>query len=168
MLYYIGMLLWFIVGNILSGTIIDSKENPAVSVIIAIRNGEEALPHLLTDLSLQDYSGAIEFILIDDESIDSTKKIIQEKPETRFLIIAGGVDEKYRNIWKGRVKTILGLSFDNLEKIAEEMRSSSSETLLLKRMGVPEDVAGLVLFLASDLSQWITASNFIAKWATVE
>ena len=87
MLFYIGMLLWFIVGNILSGTIIDSKETPAVSVIIAIRNGEEALPYLLTDLSLQDYSGEIEFILIDDESKDSTKKIIQEKSsiDKRFI-----------------------------------------------------------------------------------
>jgi 3-oxoacyl-[acyl-carrier protein] reductase len=45
-------------------------------------------------------------------------------------------------------------------KIAEEMRSSTGDTLLLKRMGVPEDVTGLVLFLASDLSRWITASNF--------
>jgi NAD(P)-dependent dehydrogenase (short-subunit alcohol dehydrogenase family) len=27
-------------------------------------------------------------------------------------------------------------------------------------MGVPDDVTGLVLFLASDLSRWITASNF--------
>jgi NAD(P)-dependent dehydrogenase (short-subunit alcohol dehydrogenase family) len=40
------------------------------------------------------------------------------------------------------------------------MRTSSAETLLLKRMGVPDDVTGLVLFLASDLSGWITASNF--------
>jgi len=40
------------------------------------------------------------------------------------------------------------------------MKTSSAQTLLLKRMGVPDDVTGLVLFLASDLSNWITASNF--------
>ena len=40
------------------------------------------------------------------------------------------------------------------------MKNSSAQTLLLKRMGVPDDVTGLVLFLASDLSNWITASNF--------
>jgi NAD(P)-dependent dehydrogenase (short-subunit alcohol dehydrogenase family) len=47
-----------------------------------------------------------------------------------------------------------------LQGIVDEMRASSAETLLLKRMGVPEDVTGLVLFLASDFSGWITASNF--------
>jgi len=47
-----------------------------------------------------------------------------------------------------------------LQGIVDEMQTSSAETLLLKRMGVPDDVTGLVLFLASDLSGWITASNF--------
>ena len=47
-----------------------------------------------------------------------------------------------------------------MQGIVDEMQTSSAETLLLKRMGVPNDVTGLVLFLASDLSGWITASNF--------
>jgi len=47
-----------------------------------------------------------------------------------------------------------------LQDVAAEIRASSAETFLLKRMGVPGDVTGLVLFLASDLSSWITASNF--------
>ena len=47
-----------------------------------------------------------------------------------------------------------------MQGIVDEMQTSSAETLLLKRMGVPDDVTGLVLFLASDLSSWITASNF--------
>ena len=75
MFFYIGMLLWFIVGNMFSDSISDSKDTPAVSVIIAIRNGEDALSHLLTNLSSQDYSGEMEFILVDDESENSTKKI---------------------------------------------------------------------------------------------
>ena len=87
MFFYIGMLLWFIVGNMFSDSISDSKDTPAVSVIIAIRNGEDALSHLLTNLSSQDYSGEMEFILVDDESEDSTKKIIQEKiaNDRRFI-----------------------------------------------------------------------------------
>ena len=48
----------------------------------------------------------------------------------------------------------------DLQDVAAEIRNSSAETLLLKRMGIPEDVTGLVVFLASDLSSWITASNF--------
>ena len=73
------MLFWFIVGNILSNSTPYSKETPPVSIIIAIRNGADALPQLLTDLSSQDYSGEMEFILVDDESEDSTRKIIQSK-----------------------------------------------------------------------------------------
>ena len=85
--FNVGIILWFITGNMFSYSISDSKEIPAVSVIIAIRNGEDALAHLLTDLSSQDYSGEMEFILVDDESKDSTEKIILEKSsiDKRFI-----------------------------------------------------------------------------------
>ena len=87
MFFYIGMLLWFIAGNMFSNSISDTKDTPAVSVIIAIRNGEDALSHLLTNLSSQDYTGEMEFILVDDESEDSSKIIIQEKisNDRRFI-----------------------------------------------------------------------------------
>ena len=79
MLFYIGILLWFIAGNIFLKSAPDSLDTPPVSVIIAIRNGEDTLPHLLADLYSQDYSGDMEFIVVDDESEDLTKKIIQGK-----------------------------------------------------------------------------------------
>ena len=44
--------------------------------------------------------------------------------------------------------------------VSEEIRSSTSQAVPLKRMGVPEDITGLVLFLASDQASWITAANF--------
>mgnify|MGYP000462825550 CR=1 FL=1 len=78
MLFYIGILLWFIAGNIFLDSAPDSLDIPPVSVIIAIRNGEDTLPHLLADLSSQDYSGDMEFILVDDESEDLTKKILSK------------------------------------------------------------------------------------------
>ena len=62
--------------------------------------------------------------------------------------------------WDDEAKHVAKKLGDDVKKVAAEMRSSSGETLLLKRMGVPDDVTGLVLFLASDLSRWITASNF--------
>ena len=62
--------------------------------------------------------------------------------------------------WDDEVKNIANKSGNNLQDIASEMRASSAETLLLKRMGVPDDITGIVLFLASDLSNWVTASNF--------
>jgi len=62
--------------------------------------------------------------------------------------------------WDDEAKNIAEKSGNDLQGIVDEMQTSSAETLLLKRMGVPDDVTGLVLFLASDLSGWITASNF--------
>ena len=88
MLYYAGMILWFIAGNLFSDSQGDSKATPTVSVIIAIRDGEKSLPNLLEDLSAQDYPGEVEFILVDDESTDSTSKLIQEKSgvDKRFIL----------------------------------------------------------------------------------
>ena len=75
---FMVMLIWFITGNIFSYPNHHSTETPLISVIIAIRNGEDALPKLLLDLSLQDYTGELEFILVDDHSVDSTKQLIEE------------------------------------------------------------------------------------------
>ena len=79
MFLYSGMLLWFIIGNMFSESKPDSIETPPVSVVIAIRNGENTLSRLLLDLESQDYSGKMEFILVDDLSEDSTGNLIHEK-----------------------------------------------------------------------------------------
>ena len=51
-------------------------QSPGISIIIAIRNGQESLPQLIEDLSKQNHIGSLEFILVDDESTDQTKTII--------------------------------------------------------------------------------------------
>ena len=87
MVIYAGMLLWFQTGNLFYKKKTDSQETPPISIIVAIRNGENSLPQLITNLSAQDYSGEMEFILVDDESDDSTKALIQEKSsnDSRFI-----------------------------------------------------------------------------------
>ena len=84
---YVGLLLWLIIGNIFSDKKNTVSEFPPVSVIVAIRNGENSLPNLIADLSAQMYHGKLEFILIDDESEDATSKIIQEisNKDKRFI-----------------------------------------------------------------------------------
>ena len=85
--------------------------------------------------------------------IEAAKKIIQTRPETRFLIVAGGVDEEYRNSWKGKIKNFLGMPFDNLER----MKRSISEAKLNEcfiftgyRQDIPE------LLSASDIITFLS------------
>ena len=61
---YCGVLLWLIIGNIIPDKKKFTSEFQPVSVIIAIRNGENALPHLIADLLSQNYPGKIEIILV--------------------------------------------------------------------------------------------------------
>lgn len=46
------------------------------------------------------------------------------------------------------------------EESKKEIMKQTGETIPLKRMGMPQDLTGLALFLASDQSSWITATNF--------
>ena len=87
MVIYSGLLLWLIIGNLYFDKQNTISEFPEVSVIVAIRNGENNLPHLIRDLEAQDYKGELEYILVDDESEDSTAHIIQEisQIDKRFI-----------------------------------------------------------------------------------
>jgi len=49
---------------------------PAVTVIIPAHNEEERLGGTLASLSEQRYAGALEFVIVDDRSTDSTRDII--------------------------------------------------------------------------------------------
>ena len=48
----------------------------------------------------------------------------------------------------------------SFEDIKNNIMKQTGKNIPLKRMGVPEDLTGLVLFLASEKSSWITATNF--------
>jgi len=78
MVMYCGVLLWLIIGNIIPDKKKSTSDFQSVSIIVAIRNGENALPHLIADLLSQNYPGKIEIILVDDQSKDSTAQIIRE------------------------------------------------------------------------------------------
>jgi len=45
-------------------------------------------------------------------------------------------------------------------EVEEKIKNATAQSVPLKRMGVPEDITGLVLFLASDHASWVTATNF--------
>ena len=78
MIIYFSFLFWLIIGNSFTSKQKLVSEFPPVSVLVAIRNGAGSLPNLISDLSKQEYSGKLEFILIDDESQDRTGQIIKD------------------------------------------------------------------------------------------
>ena len=63
---------------------LDYPGSPSLSIVVAIRNGEKSLPNLVNYLINQDYSGSLEFILVDDESDDRTRDIIRSQ-FTQFI-----------------------------------------------------------------------------------
>ena len=69
-----------------------------------------------------------------------------------YLTLAAelGPDVRVNAVAPGLVKT------DMAQALWEPAEEAFAKTLPLKRLGEPEDVAGAVLFLASDLSAWIT------------
>tara|TARA_Y100001970_G_scaffold179901_2_gene219048 strand:+ start:2059 stop:3171 length:1113 start_codon:yes stop_codon:yes gene_type:complete len=75
-IYLIILLFFCIVNIIFKSHPIPSYTNIGISIIIAIRDGEKSLNNLIHNLLSQDYQGSMEFILVDDESTDNTKKII--------------------------------------------------------------------------------------------
>ena len=91
---FLGIYILFLIINILSFLLFSSSTNNQtlnlpVSVIVAIRNGEQSLNSLIQNLVNQEYSGKIEFILVDDQSIDKTKEIIlnakEKHPEIKYV-----------------------------------------------------------------------------------
>ncbi|CAI2717229.1 SDR family NAD(P)-dependent oxidoreductase [Nitrospina watsonii] len=48
----------------------------------------------------------------------------------------------------------------HVEEMAEAIRQSTADTVPLKRIGMPADVTGLTLFLASEQASWITGTHF--------
>ena len=87
MVIYSGFLIWLIMGNIFPDIKKSVLTFPPVSIIVAIRDGANSLPELIADLADQEYPGKLEFVLVDDESLDETAQIIQDisKKDKRFI-----------------------------------------------------------------------------------
>ena len=52
-------------------------------------------------------------------------------------------------------------SGQSFEQVKNDIMGQTSINIPLNRMGMPEDLTGLTLFLASEQSAWITATNFV-------
>lgn len=76
---YFFSVIWFLIGVLLTKRKHTNKSSfiLPVSVIVCVRNGENSLNNILSDLKDQIYNGKHEFIIVDDESTDQTKNIIK-------------------------------------------------------------------------------------------
>jgi len=96
---YIFGLILFITGNLKSDQNKKQKFQPDISVIVAIRNGENSIKSLLDCLNSQIYKNKIDFILVDDQSTDKTKDIIinfcKERSNFKYVSSTEG-NQKYK------------------------------------------------------------------------
>ena len=76
-LYFIS-LTFFLSGLFKNHKHKENTELSNLSVILCVRNGEASIQNILSDLKNQDYKGNVEFIIIDDNSSDSTADIIKK------------------------------------------------------------------------------------------
>ena len=61
--------------------------------------------------------------------------------------------------WEQEAEAQRGKS--SVEDAKKNIMDQTGKNIPLKRMGMPEDLTGLALFLASEQSSWITATNFV-------
>ena len=95
---YIGSLISYILGNFINHNISKSHHLNSVSIIIAVKNGEKALPKILLDLDQQIYEGESEYIIVDDESTDNTEEIIRNYSQKNEKIIYVSSKEGNKNL----------------------------------------------------------------------
>ena len=87
---YISSLISYIFGNLVKNYNHKSHHLNPVSIIIAVKNGEQSLPNILNDLNNQNYDGESEYIIVDDQSTDKTPDIIREysKKNHKFIYVS--------------------------------------------------------------------------------
>ncbi len=74
---YIGLMLMVVVGMFRLRKHPNNPETPSVSVIIPAHNEEDKLYGTLESLSKQVYAGELEFVIVNDRSVDATASIIE-------------------------------------------------------------------------------------------
>ena len=85
-----------------------------------------------------------------------TVSLAQTLAAEKILVNSVSPGPVWSKSWEDEARS----SGSDFEKVKKEIMEQTGKTVPLNRMGMPEDLTGLVLFLASDLSGWITATNF--------
>jgi 3-oxoacyl-[acyl-carrier protein] reductase len=89
-----------------------------------------------------------------------TASLAQTLAEEHILVNSVSPGPVWSRSWENEAQEIVKQTGKPLHQVEEEIKNGTAQSVPLKRMGMPEDVTGLVLFLASDHASWITATNF--------
>jgi len=89
-----------------------------------------------------------------------TVSLAQTLAEDHILVNSISPGPVWTRSWEQEAEQVAKSTGKPLHKAVEEIQKGTAQSVPLKRMGVPEDVVGLALFLASDRASWITATNF--------
>jgi len=89
-----------------------------------------------------------------------TVSLAQTLAEEHILVNSVSPGPVWSRSWENEAQELVKQTGKPLHEVEEEIKSGTAQSVPLKRMGMPEDVTGLVLFLASDHASWITATNF--------
>ena len=89
-----------------------------------------------------------------------TVSLAQTLAEDHILVNSVSPGPVWSRSWENEAQEVAKQTGKPLHEVEDEIKSGTAQSVPLKRMGVPEDVTGLVLFLASDHASWITATNF--------
>lgn len=89
-----------------------------------------------------------------------TSSLAQTLAPEKILVNSVSPGPVWTRSWEREAALAGQRSGKNARDAAEDVKSRTAQNVLLKRMGEPEDISGIVLFLASDRSSWITGSNF--------
>jgi len=89
-----------------------------------------------------------------------TASLAQTLAEEHILVNSVSPGPVWSRSWENDAQETVKQTGKPLHEVEEEIKSGTAQSVPLKRMGMPEDVTGLVLFLSSDHASWITATNF--------
>ena len=89
-----------------------------------------------------------------------TASLAQTLAEDHILVNSVSPGPVWSRSWENDAQETVKQTGKSLHEVEEEIKSGTAQSVPLKRMGMPEDVTGLVLFLSSDHASWITATNF--------
>jgi 3-oxoacyl-[acyl-carrier protein] reductase len=89
-----------------------------------------------------------------------TASLAQTLAEEHILVNSVSPGPVWSRSWENDAQETVKQTGKPLHEVEVEIKSGTAQSVPLKRMGMPEDVTGLVLFLSSDHASWITATNF--------